>query len=65
MPVKKTIDCECLRRVGVEGHTSKGGMEGMADAGEVVPLPPDVAKKLQDAGAVKVAIPGTTEETAA
>ena len=41
-----TVDCITLRKIGLDS--------GMSEVDQLVSLPKDVAKRLQDAGAVKV-----------
>lgn len=48
------VECIVIRKIGVPMDAQHP--EGMAQVGEVVKLDRDAAKKLQDAGAVKVAL---------
>ena len=50
----RRVTCIALRRIGVEGHMSERGFENMAEVGEEVKLPRDIAMQHQDSGAVKI-----------
>ncbi len=44
---KDQIECECLKRVGLDNNET-------SDIGEVISIPKEIASRLQDAQAIKV-----------